>query len=98
MEVEHDTSSLARLETDRTATAGHGDAVDRGYRKVMMVIRAAVDERDFYRMKSLHFEKLEGQREGERSLRINKQWRLIVELRGSAPNKRVGIIGIEDYH
>lgn len=97
MDVDHDDPRLARLETDRTATAGHGDAVDRGFRKLMMVIRAAVDERDFYRMKSLHFEQLQG-REPERSLRINKQWRLVIELRGSAPNKRVGVLGIEDYH
>lgn len=95
--MDHDNPKLARLETDRTATAGHGDAVDRGFRKIMMAIRGAVDERDFYRMKSFHFEQLIG-REPERSLRINKQWRLIIELRGAAPNKRVGVIKIEDYH
>lgn len=98
MEVEHDDPALLRLETDRAATAGHGDAVDKGFRKVMQIIRAAVDERDLYRHKSLHFEQLDGPRAGERSLRINKQWRLIVELRESAPNKKVGIRGIEDYH
>lgn len=98
MEVEHDDPDLDRLETDRTATAGHGDAVDRGFRKVMQVIRAAVDERDLYQHKSLHFEHMQGRREGERSLRINKQWRLIVELRGTAPIKKVGVRGIEDYH
>mgnify|MGYP001348772564 CR=1 FL=1 len=98
MEVEHDDPDLARLETERAASAGHGDVVDRGYRKVMQVVRAAADERDLYRHKSLHFEQLQGERAGQRSLRINKQWRLIVELRGAAPNKSVGVIGIEDYH
>jgi proteic killer suppression protein len=63
----------------------------------MQVIRAAVDERDFYAMKSLHFEKLEGS-ETRRSMRINKQWRLIVELRGEAPRKKVGVIKVDDYH
>jgi proteic killer suppression protein len=98
MVVEHDDPDLARLETDRTASAGHGDGVDRGYRKVMQIVRAAADERDLYKHKSLHFEQLQGERAGQRSLRINKQWRLIVELRGAAPNKSVGVIGIEDYH
>ena len=98
MEVERDDPNLALLETDRSATAGHGDAVDRGYRKVMQIVRAAVDERDFYRLKSLHFEQLEGNLKGKRSMRLNKQWRLIVELRGTAPHKKVGICGIRDYH
>jgi len=98
MDVEHDDANLARLEVDRSATAGHGDGIDRRFRKVMQVIRAAVDERDFYRLKSLHFEQLGGPRKGQRSMRLNKQWRLVVELRGAAPRKKVGICGIEDYH
>lgn len=98
MQVEHEDPRLAALETDVRATADHGDAVDRGYRKVMQVIRAAVDERDLYQHKSMHFEQLEGKRAGQRSLRINKQWRLIVEVRGEAPNKKIGVLAIEDYH
>jgi proteic killer suppression protein len=48
----------------------------------MTVIAAAADERDFYALKSLHFEKLEGKlgKEGKRSMRLTKQWRLIVSL------------------
>ena len=69
----------------------------KGFRKVLQFIRAAADERDFYGMKSLHFEKLEG-RGDQRSLRLTKKWRLIVELVGEAPNKRVRVFRIEDYH
>ena len=94
MEVEHNDSGLAELEIDPKATAGHGDAVDRGYRKVMQIIRAAADERDFYKHKSLNFKK----RGEERSMRINKQWRLFVELRGDHPKKKVVILSIEDRH
>lgn len=65
---------------------------------MLQAIRAAVDERDLYTHKALRFEKLEGKREGQRSLRINKQWRLIVEVRGEHPNKRIGVIAVEDYH
>ena len=97
MEVEFDDGDLARAECDSTATVGHGEAVDRGFRKLMQIIRAAVDERDFYALKSLHFEKLAGS-ETQRSMRINKQWRLIVELRGEAPLKKVGVIKVDDYH
>jgi proteic killer suppression protein len=45
----------------------------------------------------LHFEKLQG-RESERSIRLNSQWRLIVELAGEADRKTVRILGVEDYH
>jgi proteic killer suppression protein len=98
MEADFDDDRLDRLETDRDYDAGFERAVVRGYRKLMQTIRAAADERDFYALKSLHFEKLEGARAHERSMRINKQWRLIVELKGAAPNKRVLVKAIEDYH
>lgn len=98
MEVDFDDDRLDRLETDPAYDAGFERSVVKRYRKVMQVIRAAPDERDFYALKSLHFEKLEGDRSHERSMRINKYWRLIVELTGTAPNKRVLIKAIEDYH
>jgi proteic killer suppression protein len=97
MEVEFDDKTLASVEIDPAATIGHGNAVDRGFRKLMGLIRSAVDERDFYALKSLHFEKMQGS-DTERSMRINKQWRVIVELRGETPNKRIGIIAVRDYH
>jgi len=70
----------------------------KGFRKVMQIIRAAPDERDFYQHKSLHFEKLKGSRSHQHSMRLTKKWRLVVELDGTAPNKKVRLKGIEDYH
>jgi proteic killer suppression protein len=98
MDVEFGDDGLDRLETDLRFDAGFDRAVVKGFRKLMQAIRAATDERDFYAMKSLHFKKLEGVRSAERSMRINDQWRLILELRGSAPNKTVLVKKIEDYH
>jgi proteic killer suppression protein len=98
MEVAFVDDDLDRLETDPAFTAGFGQAVVKAYRKRMQQIRAATDERTFYAIKSLHFEKLKGDREGQHSMRLNDQWRLIVELRGSAPVKVVCIIEIADYH
>jgi proteic killer suppression protein len=98
MEVDFADDRLDRLETDRDFDAGHGREVVKGFRKLMQIIRNAPDERDFYALKSVHFEKLEGARSHERSMKINKQWRLIVELVGEAPNKRVLVKAIEDYH
>ena len=98
MDVEFDDPSLDRLETDRDFTAGHDASTVKGFRKVMQFIRAAPDERDFYAMKSLHYEKLKGSRSHQHSFRATIKWRLIVEFEGDAPNKVVRIKGIEDYH
>jgi proteic killer suppression protein len=98
MEVEFADADLDRLEVEIQFTAGFGREIVRGFRKVMQVIRAAPDERDFYRLKGLRFEKLEGARSHQRSFRLNDQWRLIIELAGQSPNKTVRVMGIEDYH
>jgi len=98
MEVEYDDPELERLEQDPEFTAGQSMPVVKGFRRVIAQIRAALDERDLYALKSRRFEKLKGDRQHQRSLRINDQWRLIVEVRGEAPNKKIGIVGIEDYH
>jgi toxin HigB-1 len=66
--------------------------------EVMAVIDSAPDERTLYALKSLHFEKLKGKRKHERSLRLNKQWRLIVELLKDDDGIYLLIKNIEDYH
>jgi proteic killer suppression protein len=96
--VEFDDPDLDRLEVDAAFDAAFAPAIVRGYRKAMQVIRAAADERDLYRLKGLRFEKLKGKRKHQHSLRINDQWRLIVELRGEGGDKRVGVVEIADYH
>jgi proteic killer suppression protein len=98
MDVAFKDRSLDRLETDASFSAGFGDAVVKAYRKRMQQIRAATDERTFYALRSLHFEKLEGDRKGQFSMRLNDQWRLIVEVQGEAPKKTVYVIEIIDYH
>jgi toxin HigB-1 len=96
MEVEFAGADLDRLETDAKFTAGFGTEIVRGFRKAMQSIRAADDERDLFALRGLGFEKLKGTRQHQHSVRLNKQWRLILELSG--PPKRVRIMGIEDYH
>lgn len=48
-------------------------------------------------MKSLHYEKLKGKRSHQRSMRLNDQFRLIVEIE-EANGRTVVVISIEDYH
>lgn len=68
--------------------------------EVMAIIDAAVDERDLYVQKGLRFEKLKGKRGklGQRSLRLNDQWRLIVTVNEDDQGNYLTIIDIEDYH
>lgn len=98
MDVRFADARLDRLEVDAAYSAGFSQGIVSAFRKRMQQIRAAADERDFYNLKSLHFEKLEGNRSHQRSIRLNKQWRLVVEIEGNAPKKTVVIIGVEDYH
>jgi len=98
MEVRFDDASLDLLESDPTYTGGYAQAIVKAFRKRLNFIRQAQDERDFYAMKSLNFEKLKGDRDHQYSMRLNDQWRLILELEGKGPQKVVVIKGIEDYH
>jgi proteic killer suppression protein len=98
MEVSFKDSSLDRLEIDATFSAGLGDALVKAYRRAMQHIRAATDERTLYSRRSFRFEKLSGDRVGQHSMRLNDQWRLIVEIQGEAPNKTIHVIEIVDYH
>jgi toxin HigB-1 len=98
MKVRHTDPNLARLEVDSDHGGDYPPEAVRGFRKVMQVIRAAEDERDLYAMKSLHFEKLQGNRAGQHSLRLNSQWRLIVIIEKSEPKNTIAVIEIVDYH
>jgi toxin HigB-1 len=98
MELRFKNADLDRLETDGGFTAGFDQVIVKAFRKRVQAIRAATDERAFYAMKGLGFEKLKGDRSHQHSMRLNAQWRLILEFEGKAPNKIVCVIAIEDYH
>jgi proteic killer suppression protein len=98
MEVRFRDKDLDRLEVDPKFEGGYPQALVKAFRKRMQVIRAAEDERAFYALKSLHFEKLVGDRYEQHSMRLNDQWRLILELVGTNTDKVVVVVSIEDYH
>lgn len=81
--------------TDDPAFSG---AVIKAFRVRMQVIRGAKDERDFYAFKSFRYEKLKGKRSHQYSMRLNDQFRLILEYEGSGPDKTVLVVSIDDYH
>ena len=98
MQVEFEDPDLQRLEAEAGFTAGLAQPLVTLFRRRMQLIRAAVDIRAFYALKSLHFEKLKGDREGQYSMRLNDQWRLIVRLVQNSDGTSVVIVSIVDYH
>lgn len=97
MDVRFKDDSLDSLEVD-PGDGGYPAGVARAFRKRMALIRGATDERDFYALKSVHYEKLKGSRKHQRSMKLNDQQRLIIEVHGDAPNRVIIVVGIEDYH
>ncbi len=97
MDVEFANSDLEEME-ENGVNCNYSDAIGNGFRKVLRFIRSAVDERDFRSMRSLNFEKLQGDRSGQYSFRVNQQWRLVVEITKARPKNTIRLLGITDYH
>lgn len=100
MKVRHASAEFGRLESDPDFTAGYARAVVHGFRKVLNLVRLEPNETGLRKWRSLKFEKLKGSRAHQWSLRINDQYRVIVEIdsgEGSNNNTLV-VVGIEDYH
>lgn len=98
MDVEFEDAALRRIEQEASFTGGYEPGVVKAFRKRMQLIRAAIDERAFRAMKSLHYEKLKGDLEGYNSMRLNDQWRLLLKLVQKPDGKLVVIVAIADYH
>lgn len=98
MNVEFANKDLADVEFEADATAGLSQPIIKAFRRRMQQIRAAPDERQFYANRGMKFEQMSGKRKHQHSMRLNDQYRLIVELAGKGTDKVLRIIGIEDYH
>ena len=66
-----------------------------GFFEVVAIIRAAKDIYDFRKKPSLNFKKMQGTK-NRYSLRIDKKYRLEVEIDWEDKHKTVGIIGIDE--
>jgi len=99
MEVQYGDDHLEKLATDKKYfPKGISRELIRGYVRRIGQLKAMPDERGLRALASLHFEKLEGNRSHQHSIRINNQWRIILEFDDSTLPKTVIVIGIEDYH
>jgi proteic killer suppression protein len=94
---------IADEELERLAGDPHDDGrlppgIAKAFRKRLWFIAQATGVGDLYGLHGARFEKLKGDRAGQYSMRLNDQWRLILELVGVATEETVRIIEIDDYH
>lgn len=98
MQVEFADETLSKLETDLAFNAGLGREIVSAFRRRMQAIRSALDERDLRAFKSWHFEKLKGERADQYSIRLNIQFRMIIEICHGTPKNVIRVIGIENHY
>jgi toxin HigB-1 len=94
----HTDKELQKVDEDAGYNAGLSENLVRAFRMRMQAIRAAACENDLRRLKSLHFEKLEGTRKNQYSIRLNAQFRLVFEIEKGKQGNTLVILGIEDDH
>jgi proteic killer suppression protein len=90
--------NILQLYTDRKGARKYPAPVVDAFFKAVAMMSAAKDERDLYSLKSSHFEKLKGKRRNQHSVRLNDQFRLIVQLEQDKQGTFFLIVDIEDYH
>jgi proteic killer suppression protein len=91
-------AELALIETDEAGASQLPVSVIKSARRKLTVLRAATDDRSLRNWKSLRYEKLKGNREGQRSIRINDQYRMVFRLDDGTAPPTITILSIEDYH
>lgn len=98
MELEFADDLIALIETDEAGRTRFSIAIIKSARRKLTLLRAAEDERTLRNWKSLHYEKLKGDRENQRSVRLNDQYRLVFSLDDTKTPPKIIVLSIEDYH
>jgi len=98
MRIQFRDRRLALIQTSRAAETRLPIAVIKSCRDKLVVLAAAPDERTLRNWRSLHYEKLKGDRDGQRSIRLNDQWRLVFEFDEVQSPPSIIVLAVEDYH
>ncbi len=97
MKIQFQDTRLGLIRTDRAFETKLPFAVIKSCRDKLVVLEAAPDERTLRNWQSLRYEKLKGKRDGQRSIRINDQYRMVFTLDDSTP-PILTILEVCDYH
>jgi proteic killer suppression protein len=89
---------LEQLYTTEAGARKYPPAVVDAFFEAMAAIDAAADERDLRALRGFHFEALKGKRTGQHSMRLNKQFRLIIRIDRDDDGRLICSVEIADYH
>lgn len=98
MKVEFADDDLARICTDEAHKLGLPFAVIRAARNKLVQLEAATDERDLRMLKGLNYKKLQADKDGRRSIRVNDQYRIVFTLSEDQRPPVLTILEIGDTH
>ena len=99
MRLQFEDDDLRRLHEERDfVLARLGPEVARAFRKKAAYLEEAESEIDLRRYKALHFEKLRGGRSGQHSIRLNRQWRLILRMETDAEGRLLIIVEVANHY
>lgn len=98
MKVRYEDNDLSLVETNQAHRLRLPVDVVQTVRRRIRFLRQARDERDLYAMASLHYEKLSGGREGQRSIRVNDKWRIILEIDRDCDPLEIVITEISNHY
>lgn len=98
MRFKFKSKKLEALYTSEQGAQKYPNEVVDAFFDAMEVIEGAPDERDLYALKSLHYEKLKGDRKDDRSIRLNKQYRLTLLPQKDDEGKLLFILDIEKHY
>lgn len=91
--INYDDDELRRLAEDVSyAPKQWGSDIVKAFRKKIQILAHAEDERDLRALRSLHLEQLKGDRAGTSSIRLNKQFRLILKFETDSESRVVIVI------
>jgi len=98
MRLEFADAKLEQLAADPKYTHGLGPEIVKAFRKAVGFLSQCADERDIRAIRGYRFKQLEGKRRHQWSLRLNDQWRLILEFKRDDEGKAILVVDVEDYH
>jgi len=98
MRIEFGDERLAKICAEDAHKLGLPIAVIRAAQRKLIQIEQAPDERTLRNWKSLNYKKLSGDREGQRSVRINDQYRIVFILLDAERPPAIRILEIDDTH
>lgn len=98
MKIEFADDDLARICTSEAHKLGLPISVIKTARRRLIQLEAARDERDLRGLKSLNYKKRKGGTDGQRSIRINDQYRIFFTLSDDDNPPIITITAIGDPH